>query len=121
MAVTRPEASETTGTLRATSGVTAPVTTNSEVVERLTAAASGNCSGWSTAKSVMSTSGVTLAGGGASAAWSARAPWQAASVNADVIATTRHPISRFLLFISELDTLQAAHLFQSKARRIRTA
>ena len=74
MAVMRPEASETTGTLRVMSGVTEPVTTNSELAGRLTAAASGNCSGWSTANSVMSTSGVTLVGGGASAAWSARAP-----------------------------------------------
>src|ERR1017187_3728896 len=64
MATTRPEASETTGTLRETSGVTAPVTTNSETVGCAVAAASGNCSGWSTVKRLRSTSGTTLAGGG---------------------------------------------------------
>src|ERR1039457_5710740 len=71
MATTRPEASETTGTLRATSGVTAPVTTNSEVVGRFTAAVSGNCSGSSTVNKLGSAPGTTLAGGGASAAGSA--------------------------------------------------
>src|SRR5580700_6521115 len=71
MATTRPEASETTGTLRATSGVTVPVTTNSEVVERSTAAVSGNCSGWSTANRLGSAPGTMFAGGGASAAGSA--------------------------------------------------
>jgi hypothetical protein len=62
MAMTRPEASETTGTLRETSGVTVPVTTNSEVVGCSAAAASGNCSGWSTEKRAASGNGTTLAG-----------------------------------------------------------
>src|ERR1700730_13760200 len=72
MATTRPDASDTTGTLREVSGVTVPVTANEEVVECALAAASGNCSGWSTAKRLRSTSATTLAGGGASARGS---PW----------------------------------------------
>src|SRR5271166_3498992 len=68
MATTRPEASETTGTLRETSGATVAVTTNSEVVGCAVASTSGNCSGWSTVNRLRSTSGTTVAGGGAAAA-----------------------------------------------------
>src|ERR1035438_4058783 len=73
MAVTRPEASETTGTLRDTSGVTVPVTTNSEVVGCWVAVASGNCSGWSTENRAAFAKGTTLASGGAPCAGSASA------------------------------------------------
>src|ERR1035441_10188650 len=65
MAMTRPEARETTGTLRETSGATVPVTTNSEAVGCWAAAASGNCSGWSTGNSAASGNGTTLGLGGA--------------------------------------------------------
>src|SRR5579864_1809518 len=71
MATTRPEASETTGTLRAISGVTVPVTTNSEFAGRSTPAARGNCSGCSTVNRAGSAPGTIFACGGASAAGSA--------------------------------------------------
>src|ERR1035441_3747191 len=66
--MTRPEASETTGTLRETSGMTVPVTINSESAERSVAAASGNCAGWSTVNRAGSAPGTTLGAGGAPAA-----------------------------------------------------
>src|SRR5260370_23487617 len=69
MATTRPEASDRTGTLRAISGVTAPVTINSEAAGRAAASASGNCSGRSTVNRLTSTPGTMWAGGGA---WAAR-------------------------------------------------
>src|SRR5579871_2135835 len=78
MDMTRPEASDTTGTLRPTSAVTAPVTINSDVAGWLTAAANGNCSGWSTLNRVISTAEVTRAGGGAVSGSLAFAPWHAA-------------------------------------------
>src|ERR1700735_652802 len=86
----RPEASDTTGTLRETSGVTVPVTTNSEVVACSVAAASGNCSGRSTEKRAASGNGTTLGSGGAPAtvgsppvcAWTLLQP---ASENAEAI------------------------------------
>src|ERR1017187_5863744 len=78
MAMTRPEASDTTGTLRDTSGVTVPVTTSSEVVGCWVAVASGNCSGWSTENRAASAKGTTLGLGGAPCAGSAAAFLQAA-------------------------------------------
>src|ERR1022692_4159941 len=98
MATTRPEASETTGTLRETSGVTVAVTTNSEVVGRAVAATSGNCSGWSTVKRVGSAAGTTLAGGGASAAASTRS-LHPLSISGKSREMRRRPIFRFLLFM----------------------
>src|SRR6266478_1231520 len=100
MATTRPEASETTGTLRETSGVTAPVTTSWEVVGCALAATNGNCSGWSTWKRLRSTSDTTSAGGGASAAASRR-PLQPKIVSVRSMETRRRPISRPLHFIKK--------------------
>jgi len=102
MATTRPEASETTGTLRETSGVTVPVTTNVEVVGCAVAAASGNCSGRSTVKSVGSAPGTMLAEGGASAAGSPCAllhPPRSSSAKMEI--KTRL-ISRPLFFMSKV-------------------
>src|SRR5208282_1412625 len=98
MATTRPEASETTGTLRETSGVTAPVTTNSEAVGCAVAAASGKCSGWSTVKRLRSTSGTTLAGGGAAAAAST-GRLQPPSIGNTNKQTRKRPLVRILWFI----------------------
>src|SRR5271157_2078666 len=100
MAMTRPEARETTGTLRETSGATIPVTTNSEVVDRETAAASGYCSGWSTANRLTSAPGTTLAGGGASAASSPCTLLQPPRVASDEMNMKRTPILKRRLFIS---------------------
>src|ERR1700684_389742 len=72
MAMTRPEARETTGTLRETSGMTVPVTTNSDLVGCSAAAASGNCSGCCTENRAASPKGTTLAGGGS---WAAASTW----------------------------------------------
>src|SRR5208282_888307 len=91
-------ASETTGTLRETSGVTVPVTTNSEVVGCAVASTKGKCSGWSTVKRLRSTSGTTLAGGGASAAAST-GPSQPTSINGKNMEARRRPILRLLFFI----------------------
>src|ERR1700733_13185446 len=68
ISTTRPEASVTTGTVRATSGYTAPVTTNFDGASYCAAVATGYRSGWSTEKWVTSRPGTTVAGGGASAA-----------------------------------------------------
>src|ERR1700682_5331019 len=57
-----------TGTFREMSGFTVPVTTSFGAAAYSTAAASGNCSGWSTEKRLTSVSANTVAGGGASAA-----------------------------------------------------
>src|SRR5208282_1409234 len=98
MATTRPEASETTGTLRDTSGVTTPVTTNSELVGCAAAVASGNWSGRSTVKRLRSTSGTTLAGGGASAS-ALTGPLQPLSIGNTDKQTRKKAILRFLWFI----------------------
>src|ERR1700733_424593 len=98
IATTRPEASETTGTLRATSGVTVPVTTNSELEGRSTAVSSGNCSGRSTVNSAGSAPSMMFAGGGASAAGSACAV-QPANVNSKDRQTTA--LSTLLLFMGK--------------------
>src|SRR5271166_5731329 len=100
MATIRPEASETTGTLRETSGATVPVTTNTEVVGCALASTSGNCSGRSTAKRFRSTSGTMFAGGGASAAAST-CPLQPPSISDKTIKarTRRRAILRFLFFM----------------------
>src|SRR5208282_2410561 len=98
MATTRPEASETTGTLRETSGVTAPVTTNSEAVGCAVAAASGKCSGWSTVKRLRSTSGTTLAGGGDAAAAST-GRLQPPSIGNTNKQMRKRPLLRILWFI----------------------
>ena len=60
---------EITGTLRAISGFTAPVTSSSEFAFRATAATVGYCSGWSTVKRLASAKGMTCAGGGCSVSW----------------------------------------------------
>src|ERR1700683_4750259 len=65
---TRPEASVTTGTVRATSGYTAPFTTNFDGASYCVAVATGYRSGWSTPKCDTSRPETTVAGGGASAA-----------------------------------------------------
>src|SRR5208282_4421598 len=91
-------ASETTGTLRETSGVTVPVTTNSEAVGCAVAAARGKCSGWSTVKRLRSTSGTTLAGGGTSAAAST-CSLQPQNISGKSTATNRRPIGRLRFFI----------------------
>src|ERR1035438_387351 len=96
MATTRPEASETTGTLRETSGVTAPVTMSSETVGWAVASTRGNCPGCSTANRFRSTSGTTLAGGGASAAAST-CPLQPLSTSGKNVEARRRP--RLLFFI----------------------
>src|SRR5271157_1529191 len=101
MATTRPEASETTGTLRETSGVTAPVTTNSEVVGCAVASASGNCSGWSTVKRLGSAPGTMLAGGGASAAASTFPRLQPQRVSSKGMESKTGTNTQPLLFISE--------------------
>src|SRR5579872_2712865 len=75
MALTRPDASDTTGTLRDTSGVTVPVTTSSEVAGRAVDLARGNCSGWSTLNRLGSAPGMTLGGGGAPAATASESAW----------------------------------------------
>ena len=67
METTRPEASEITGTARAMSGFTVPVTTNSGAVACAVAVATGNCSGCWTEKTLTSNPGTILAEGGASA------------------------------------------------------
>src|SRR5579864_1090661 len=92
MALTRPEASETTGTLRDTSGVTVPVTTNSEVAGRAVDVARGNCSGWSTLNRPGSAPGTMLAGGGApasAAAWALTLPQPARISNEETEIATR--------------------------------
>ena len=65
ISTTRPEASEITGMFRDTSGLTDPVTVNSGASMRSPAVTSGNCSGWSTLTSPVSSSCSTAAGGGA--------------------------------------------------------
>src|SRR5208337_5627655 len=100
MTMTRPEARETTGTLRETSGATIPVTTSSEVVDLETAAASGYCSGWSTVNRLASAPGTTMAGGGASAASSPCTLLQPPRVASDAMNMKRTPILKRLLFIS---------------------
>src|SRR5579871_1043587 len=67
MPTTRPVASETTGTFRAMSGVTVPVTTNSDNAGRSVAIARGNCSGCSTPNKPGSAANTTFGDGGASA------------------------------------------------------
>jgi hypothetical protein len=61
------DASETTGTFRAISGATVPVTTNSENAGRSVAVARGKCSGLSTPNKVGSAASTTFGDGGASA------------------------------------------------------
>ena len=68
MSTMRPEASEITGTVRAMSGNTVPVTDNCDGAWNSAAVAIGYNSGCSTAKKEGSTPEITLAGGGASAA-----------------------------------------------------
>src|SRR5208282_4265717 len=68
ISTTRPEANVTTGTVRATSGYTAPFTTNFDGASYCAAVATGYRSGWSTEKCVTSRPGTTVVGGGASAA-----------------------------------------------------
>src|SRR5579872_3004595 len=100
----RPEASDTTGTLRDTSGVTVPVTTNSEVVGRLVAVASGNCSGCSTVNRLASGARKTLASGGApadaaSASGCACTLPQPANTSSEKMQTSRRLISELLLLM----------------------
>src|ERR1700676_1257378 len=108
MATTRPEARETTGTLRDTSGVTVPVTTNSDVVGRAVASASGNCSGWSTVNRLTSTPGTTLAAGGASAARLAPLP-QPPRFGSAAIKMRIRPTSKVLLFIGTVQSVRDKH------------
>src|ERR1035437_6188443 len=120
MATTRPEASETTGTLRETSGVTAPVTTNSETVGCAVAAASGNCSGWSIVKRLRSTSGTTLAGGGA-AATASTGRLQPPSIGNTNKQTRKRPLLRILLFIRTRSPLRQTNaMFPKLAGRVPT-
>src|ERR1035438_6562092 len=67
MSTMRPEASEITGTVRAMSGNTEPVTNNCDGAWYSVAVTIGYRSGCSTAKKETSTPETTLAGGGASA------------------------------------------------------
>jgi hypothetical protein len=101
MATMRPDANDTTGTFLEMSGVTAPVTTNSDDAGRAVAAASGNCSGWSTAKSVGSAPGTTLAGGGASAAASPCALSHPPRTSNAAMEMRSSPILRPLFFMSK--------------------
>src|ERR1017187_2014679 len=101
METTRPEASEITGTLRAMSGFTVPVTTNSGAVACAVAVATGNCSGCWTEKTLTSNPGTILAEGGASALVSARAPPQPSRSSSDGTRAMRRPIFKTLLFIRD--------------------
>src|ERR1035438_113175 len=67
MSTMRPEASEITGTVRAMSGKTVPVTNNCDGAWYSVAVTIGYNSGCSTAKKETSTPETTLAAGGASA------------------------------------------------------
>jgi hypothetical protein len=71
MSTTRPEASETTGTVRETSGLTTPVTVSEGAATCSSAATSGNWSGRLTSKTLESARRSTRSGGGASAVGSA--------------------------------------------------
>src|SRR5476649_392836 len=99
MATTRPEASETTGTLRETSGATVPVTTSSETEGRAAAVASGNCSGRSTLKRVASPAGTTLGGGGFPADVSPCALLHPASASSEVTESRSGPIANLLVVL----------------------
>src|ERR1039457_1803453 len=101
METTRPEASEITGTLRAMSGFTVPVTTNSGAVAWAVAVATGNCSGCWTEKTLTSNPGTILAEGGASSLVSARAPPQPSRSSSDGTRAMRRPIFKTLLFIRD--------------------
>ena len=78
-----------------------PVTTNSDGAWYRVAVTIGYCSGCSTAKSVTSTPGITLAGGGASADGSPFALLQPPSVSNQAIEIRKRLISKLLFFISK--------------------
>src|ERR1039458_272552 len=101
METTRPEASEITGTLRAMSGFTVPVTTNSGAVACAVAVTTGNCSGCWTEKTLTSNPGTILAEGGASSLVSARAPPQPSRSSSDGTKAMRRPIFKTLRFIRD--------------------
>src|SRR5579863_4105014 len=75
ISTTRPVASDGTGTLRETSGLTTPVTFNSGAEACGSDATTGNWSGWSTFTRLASSSCSTLAAGGSSDLASAVTFW----------------------------------------------
>src|ERR1017187_3618063 len=101
MDTTRPDASEITGTARAISGFTVPVTTNSGAAVWDVAVATGNCSGCSTEKTLTSKPGTTFAVGGASALVSARAPPQPSRISSAGTKARRRPIFIMLRVIRD--------------------
>src|SRR5471030_3054045 len=106
MATTRPEASDTTGTLRETSGATVPVTASSETEGRAVAEASGNFSGWSTVNRVASPAETTLGGGGSPAPVSPCALLHPARVSSKM---SSGPITNLLVFIRQFISVTASY------------
>src|ERR1700686_2705257 len=100
MATTRPDARETTGTLRAISGVTVLVTANAENASRAIAVASGYWSGCSTVTRAASGPGTTVTGGGASWAGFPCAAPHPARASSEEIEIRGKKILQPLIFIS---------------------
>src|ERR1700678_2636480 len=101
MSTTRPEASEITGTVREMSGNTVPVTNICDGAWYSVAVAIGYSSGCSTAKNEGSSAGITLAGGGASAAASALSllhPLKAKNVTSTIMGNANLIAWRFIYF-----------------------
>src|ERR1039457_1801565 len=99
MSTMRPEASEITGTVRAMSGKTEPVTNNCDGAWYSVAVSIGYRSGCSTAKKETSTPETTLAGGGASASALTLSLLQPLAVQAKAVTMSNRPTSKLLLFI----------------------
>src|ERR1700690_1792407 len=97
--MTRPDASEIAGTLRATSGFTVPVTTSSGAADCADAVATGNCSGCSTENMLTSKAVTTFAAGGASAVVFACTLPQPPRDSTDGMAAKRRPPVKALRFI----------------------
>src|SRR5471030_498414 len=106
MATTRPDASDTTGTLRETSGATVPVTTSSETEGRAVAESSGNFSGWSTVNRVASPAETTLGGGGSPAPVSPCALLHPARVSSEM---RSRPTSKLLVCIRKFISVTASY------------
>jgi hypothetical protein len=111
MSTMRPEASEITGTVRAMSGNTVPVTDNCDGAWYSVDVTIGYCSGCSTAKKETSTPETTLAGGGASASAFTLSLLQPLVARDAAIAISIRPNAKYLLFIRILAPLFCVPLF----------
>src|ERR1700678_982804 len=99
MSTTRPDASEITGTVRAMSGITVPVTNNCDGAWYSVAVTIGYRSGCSTAKKETSTPEITLAGGGASESAFTLSLLQPLVLRDTAIAISVRPNANLILFI----------------------